>query len=156
MFLFLFSFLYIFNKSLILLLIVLLLELIIVLSSYYSKNTFDNSILVVDGNIIFNNLIKNNISISKFLLDLKSRNVNVFDNNLCILFKNKKMSLYTKCSSNNYINLLFINNRLNTEGLRNIDKDKKWFFNLLISNSCDIDDIKLVFSFDSHLYIIKK
>lgn len=135
---------------------VLVLEIILVIYSYYAKGSYDNSILIIDGNIIFNNLIKNKISITKLLFELKSKNINILDNNLCLILKNNRLFLYNKCSNNKYINLLYINNCINIEGLRNISKDKKWFYDILDNNYCNINDIKLAFSFDKHLYIIKK
>ena len=75
---------------------VLVLEIILVIYSYYAKGSYDNSILIIDGNIIFNNLIKNKISITKLLFELKSKNINILDNNLCLILKNNRLFLYNK------------------------------------------------------------
>lgn len=128
---------------------------ILIIHSYFSKDITDNSIIVIDGYIDFKNMYRNKYSINSLLEDLKKYKQNNLNDNICAVLKNKKLIIYSKDDYNKIIPLITDGNYDNI-GLSRLSKSSEWINNILNINNCNIKDVRVAFSFNNIVYIIKK
>lgn len=128
---------------------------ILIIHSYFSKDVCDNSIIVIDGYIDFKNMYKNKYSINSLLGDLKKCKQNNLDENICAILKNKKLIIYSRDLYNKVIPLV-VEGSFDNIGLSRLSKSSEWISNILDINKCDIKDVRVAFSFNNTIYIIKK
>lgn len=148
---------YIISSSVIYIFIVIILSLIIIVYSYISNSVDSSSIIIVDGVINFNNMIKNKYSLSSLFKTLKDNRVSNINNIGCAILKNNELYLYTKTL--NQVNLpvsIICSGIVNYSGLKAINKNSKWIYNSINKKKTTIDNIFYAFYYKSSLYIIKK
>ena len=100
-------------------------------------------------------MYRNKYSINSLLEDLKKYKQNNLNDNICAVLKNKKLIIYSKDDYNKIIPLITDGNYDNI-GLSRLSKSSEWINNILNINNCNIKDVRVAFSFNNIVYIIKK
>lgn len=150
----LFSYMFVMNDNTIFFIIDIILSLILVIYSYFYINSNDNSIIFINGNILFKSLLKNKYSINSLLSDLKKKNISYINNDICGILQDKKLVVYSKDILFDEPISLIVNGKINLKGLNQINKDERWLYNKI--NSIDILNIFYSFYYNHKIYIIKK
>lgn len=151
-----FANLYVVGNSKFYLILVLITSISLIIYSYFNLNSYDNSIIIMDGIINFKGMIKNRYSLSLLMENLKEKNVSILNENVCAILQNKKLVFYLKKNDKNDIVVIVADGEIKSYGLNLINKNKKWLEKIMLKNKCSIDSIMLAFMYDSIFYIIKK
>ena len=148
---------YVISDSVIYIFLVIILSLILIVYSYTSSSVSSSSIIIVDGVINFNNMIKNRYSLYSLFQSLKENRVSNLNNIGCAILKDNELCLYTKSEKNNNLPVSIIcSGIVNYSGLKAIKKNSKWLYNAVTKKKTVVDDIFYAFYYKSSLYIIKK
>lgn len=113
-------------------------------------------IIIDNGKIKFNNLVKERYSIDDLLLELRQKEIASIDEvEYAYLEPNGKLSIfkYQKDKINPFP--VIIEGIIQEETLNSIKKSKKWLENLLDKNNIDIKNIFYAVYKNNNIYIIK-
>ena len=149
-------YLYIFGESFIFIIPIFVICLTLIVYSYISSKTSDNTIIILNGNINFKNMFKNNYSISNLLDETKRNKVPFLNEDICAILVNDKLVFYSKNHNFNIPVTLVIDGKLCLYELKKIGKSRNWLFNRLLEQKCNIEDVFYSFFYNQRLYIIKK
>ena len=152
----LFSYLYIMNNNLFFLISIILLGLSLVIYSLYKQDSSDSSIVFINGNINFKNMIKNNYSLLNLVKDLKKNKLLYINDDICGVLVDKKLVFYSKESHINRPVNIVVDGRIYNKELMLIGKSRKWLERKIKDNDCLLNDIFYAFYYKDKFYIIKK
>lgn len=150
-----FSYMYITTSFNSYIFLIIILGLIIIIYSNSNKDIEDSSIIMLDGNINFKNLLKNDISLFLLVKELKKRKINFLSNEYCGILNNGKIQIYQKENKEFPITLI-LNGNINSQGIKKIYKTTKWLDNYLNENKIKKEEILYAFYYQTKIYIIKK
>ena len=150
-----FSYMYITTNFKNCIFLIILLGLVIIIYSNSNKNIEDSSIIVLNGNINFKNLLKNDISLFLLVKELKKRKVNFLSNDYCGILIDGKIQLYLKENKELPIPLV-LNGNINYQGIKKIFKTDKWLSKYLNESKIKKEEILYAFYYQTKIYIIKK
>ena len=151
-----FSYLYIMNNNILFLFVIIILSISIILYSLYKQDSNDSSIVFINGNINFKNMIKNNYSLLNLVKDLKRNNMLFINSDTCGVLIDKKLIFYSKNDIYNRPVSLIINGKIFYKELLLIGKSKKWIEKKVRNSNYLLSDIFYAFYYKNKLYIIKK
>ena len=151
-----FSYLYILSKGIFLIIPIFIISLSLIIYSYFKMDSGDSSIIILNGNINFKNLFKNNYNISLLLNDIRKNKIRFLDENLCGILKDKEIIFYSKSIRLDRPISIIVNGNICLKELYTIGKNKKWLNKRVEENNCNIEDIFYSFYYNNKLYMIKK
>lgn len=152
----LFSIIYITSNDLKIVLLLFIISLSIIIYSYLRTDSSDSSIVIINGNINFKNMFRNNYSIKSLFNDIKMKKLAYFDQDICGIINNNKLEIYSKNINIDKPITLIINGNICYKELYIIGKNKRWLLNSVENNKSNLEDIFYSFYYDNRLYIIKK
>ncbi len=147
---------YIFSNSLLFIIPIFVISISLIVYSFVSSKTSDNTVIILNGNINFKNMFKNNFSIINLLEEIKKNNISFLDENICAILIDKKLIFYSKREKLNRPVSLIIDGNICLQELNKIGKSRTWLFNKLLEQKCNINDIFYSFIYKNKLYLIKK
>jgi len=151
-----FSNLYILSSGIFLVIPIFIISLSLIIYSYFKIDTGDSSIIILNGNINFKNLFKNNYSITLLLNDIRKNKLSFFDENICGILKNKEVTFYSKNIRLDRPISIIVDGNICKKELYTIGRNKKWLNKRVKENNCNIEDIFYSFYYNNKLYMIKK
>ncbi len=149
-------FIYITSNSRSLIYLIFILSISLIVYSFHNNDNSDSSIIVLNGNILFKNMYKNNYSIYSLFKDIKKNNLSFIDDRLCAILENNKLVFYSKDDMVNKPISIIINGNICYKELSLIGKNKRWLRKRVEENNHIIEEIFYSFYYNNKLYIIKK
>ena len=151
-----FSVIYITSNDIKIVVVLLVISISMIIYSYLRLDSSDSSIIIINGNINFKNMFKNNYSLSELFKDIKKRKLAYFDKDICAIINNNKLDIYSKSINIDKPISLIINGNICLKELYLIGKNKSWLLNRVEKNNSNIEDVFYSFYYENRLYIIKK
>ena len=151
-----FSYLYILSNGIFLIIPIFIISLSLIIYSYFKIDSGDSSIIILNGNINFKNLFKNNYTLSSLFKDIRKNKISFLDDNICGILKDNELVFYSKNIRLDRPISIIINGSICLKELYTIGKNKKWLNRRVEENNCNIDDIFYSFYYNNKLYLIKK
>lgn len=142
---------------------ILVLVIIQILLSYISlkskslRDFIDGSprTIINKGKVNFQQMQKLRYSLDDLISQLREQGIkNLEDVNYAILENNGKLSVFT--DDNIYPMPIIVDGVIDLEVLKNINKDKKWVYNILSKNKLKLEDVFYAFHTKNKTFIIKK
>lgn len=126
------------------------------LKSYKIRNLLDGkpSIIINNGKINFNEMIKLKYNLDDLLAQLREQSVkSISDVKYAVLENNGKLSVF---KNSVYPLPIIIDGKIEYNTLVNINKDYKWLMGVLRERKIDLNNVFYAFYTGTKLYIIKK
>lgn len=108
-------------------------------------------LIIKNGNINFNNMVKNNVEIDKLFLFLRKKKVNNIENIDYLFYISNKIIFYKE--KFNPVSLI-INGRILYFNLFKLGKTKKWLIKILNKRNVIINNINYALVLNDKLYIV--
>ncbi len=116
--------------------------------------------IIKKGVINFKNMVDQRYTLDDLLLQLREKDIRTIDDvDYAILETNGKLSVFKKDDKKDkdiYPMPIILDGKVQFENLYNINKNKKWLLDILISKNISAKDIFYAFCKKNKLYIIKK
>ena len=116
------------------------------------------SVIINNGKLNFNEMVKQRYSLSDLLLQLRDKSVKTIEDvEYAILETNGKLSVFEKKESNKTFPLpLILDGKIEEDNLKFINKNTRWLKTVLKAKKVLLEDVFYAFYKDYDVYIIKK
>lgn len=123
------------------------------------RNLMDGKPIAIIKNGVINikDMVDQRYTLDDLLLQLREKDIRSLDEvEYAILENNGKLSVFKKGEDSTYPMPIILDGEIEYENLYNINKNKKWLYNILEKKKINLEDVFYAFNKKDELYIIKK
>ena len=116
------------------------------------------SVIIKDGKVNYKEMIKQKYNLDDLMVQLREKGSRSIDEvEYAILESNGTLSIFKRNKKKTPLPLPFIlDSHIQNETLKELNKDKKWLYNILKKKEIKLEEVFYAFYKDNNVFIIKK